>query len=166
MNFHPALEIMEGSNAPRARMQAEASRAGLPLRVMQIVFAVAMISVVAIAHEFSSIPTFRFLAAAFGLQCFWSIFMVLMDLYALHSGHKWNTKLVLTLFTVGDGVTFILTLVAVCASAGVAVLIERDRRSCILSVCAQFRVATAVGFIGWSVTVPCFFFSYCSLFSP
>ncbi|KAI4340413.1 hypothetical protein MLD38_025252 [Melastoma candidum] len=107
-------------------------------------------------HElFPSVTAFRYLVAAAGLQCLWSLSLAIMDAYALLiacSADKWTYE-----------ITSTLTFAAACASAGITVLIDSDLGNCGQNHCTQFEAATALAFASWFVALPSFLFNYWSL---
>ncbi|KAH7542636.1 hypothetical protein FEM48_Zijuj02G0095200 [Ziziphus jujuba var. spinosa] len=108
---------------------------------------------------------YLYLVAAAGLQCFWSISLAIVDIYALLVGRSLQNHQVVSLFTIGDGMTSTLTFAAACASAGITVLIDNDLGSCGHNHCAQFETATAMAFITWFTSLPSFLLNFWSLAS-
>ncbi|KAI9077084.1 hypothetical protein K1719_040906 [Acacia pycnantha] len=172
-SVHPAEEVPvtegEGGNAPRVRMKdiqgMPGTPGGLTLRISQFIFAAAALSIMASTSDFPSVTAFCYLVAAAGLQSLWSFSLAVVDMYALLVRRSLQNYRVVTLFTVGDGVTSTLVFAAACASAGITVLIDNDLDSCSRNHCAQFETATGMAFICWFTTVPSFLLNFWSMAS-
>lgn len=170
-SVHPVEDppTTEGGNAPRVRMKdiqgMPATPGGLALRVSQFIFAVAALCVMATTSDFPSVTAFCFLVAAAGLQSLWSLSLAIVDIYALSVMRSLQNNRIVSLFTVGDGITSTLTFAAACASAGITVLIDNDLQSCSQNHCVQFETATAMAFISWFTALPSFLLNFWSLAS-
>ncbi|KAF3339803.1 CASP-like protein 5A1 [Carex littledalei] len=138
---------------------------GLLLRIAQFVFAVAALSVMASTSDFTSVTAFCYLVAAVILQSIWSLSLAIVDIYALLVKRCLRNARVLSLFTIGDGITSTLTFAAACASAGITVLIGNDLNICAANHCASFETATAMAFISWFAVSPSFLLNFWSLAS-
>ncbi|XP_057476908.1 CASP-like protein 5A2 [Actinidia eriantha] len=103
------------------------------------------------AADFPSVTAFRYLVGAVGLQSLWSLSLATVDIYALLVRRRLRNPRVVSLFTIGDGITLTLTFASACASAGVMVLIGNDLNQCTVNHCARYESATAMSFISWEV---------------
>ncbi|KAF5733840.1 CASP-like protein 5B2 [Tripterygium wilfordii] len=125
---------------------------GLLLRLGQCLFGCASIGVMISAPGFFNSTAFCYLIASMGLEVLWSLGLAILDLHALSSKKNLQNHVFLSLFVVGDWVTAILSLSAVCAAAGVTVLYARDLHSCkkppYIS-CNEFQLSVALAFISW-----------------
>ncbi|XP_027346780.1 CASP-like protein 5A2 isoform X2 [Abrus precatorius] len=177
-SVHPIEEVAttEGGadqnvnvNAPRVRMKdiqgMPGTVGGLSLRVSQFVFAAAALSIMTSTSDFPSVTAFCYLVAAAGLHTLWSLSLAITDVYALLVRRSLQNYQIVSLFTIGDGVTSTLTFAAACASAGITVLIDNDLGSCAQNHCVQFETATGMAFICWFTTVPSFLLNFWSLAS-
>ncbi|XVE79764.1 hypothetical protein DITRI_Ditri14bG0082800 [Diplodiscus trichospermus] len=159
-----------GNNeVPRVRMKdihgMPGTPGGLALRICQFVFAVVGLCIMATTRDFPSVTAFCYLVAATGLQSLWSLSLAIIDIYALLVRRSLQNYRVVSLFTVGDGITSTLTFAAACASAGITVLIDNDLDSCADNHCPQFETATAMAFISWFAALPSFLLNFWSLAS-
>ncbi|KAF5744713.1 hypothetical protein HS088_TW07G00292 [Tripterygium wilfordii] len=158
-----------GNNPPRIRMKdlqgMPGTHGGLVLRLSQFAFAVAALLVMATTSDFPSVTAFCYLVAAAALQSLWSLSLAIVDIYALLVRRSLQNYQVVSLFTVGDGITSTLTFAAACASAGITVLIDNDFGSCGQNHCVQFETATAMAFISWFSALPSFLLNFWSLAS-
>ncbi|KAH0930427.1 hypothetical protein HID58_016154 [Brassica napus] len=125
---------------------------GLILRLSQFVSSLISLSVMFSTPDFRSFTAF----------CLWSLSLLIIDAYALLVGRSLRNHLVVRCFTVGDGITCLLTFAAASASAGITVLIN-DLDKCDGSHCTRFQTATAMAFISWLVVFPSFFLNFWSL---
>ncbi|KAG9445597.1 hypothetical protein H6P81_011725 [Aristolochia fimbriata] len=135
---HPAVHPVEAppltegavNDAPRVRMKdiqgMPGTPGGLALRFFQFVFAVASLCVMASTSDFASVTAFCYLVAAVILQSLWSLTLAMVDIYALLVKRCLRNSRIVSLFTIGDGITSTLTFAAACASAGITVLIGND----------------------------------------
>nr|XP_043634292.1 CASP-like protein 5A1 [Erigeron canadensis] len=139
--------------------------AGLILRVLQFIFAVISLSVMSSTSDFPSVTSFRYLVGAVGLQCLWSLSAAIIDVYALCVKRSLRNHAVITVYTIGDGVTSTLTFAAACACAGITVLISNDLNTCDVNHCKRFMSATAMAFLSWFAVSPSFFLNFWSLAS-
>ncbi|CAH9065198.1 unnamed protein product [Cuscuta europaea] len=125
---------------------------GLFLRIGQCGFAAVSIAVMASASGFSAATAFCYLIASMGLQVLWSFALACLDIHALWLKRDMQNHVLLSLFVVGDWVTTTLSLAAACASAGVAILFDRDTSICQrmekLS-CTMFQISIAMAFFAW-----------------
>ncbi|KAJ9178116.1 hypothetical protein P3X46_010027 [Hevea brasiliensis] len=157
------------NNAPIVRMKdiqgMPGTKGGLVLRVFQFFFAAAALAVMASTSDFPSVTAFRYLVAAAGLQCLWSLTLAIVDIYALLVMRFLQNYQVVSLFAIGDGITSTLTFAAACASAGITVLIDNDLGNCSENHCVQFETATAMAFISWFAALPSFLLNFWSLAS-
>ncbi|KAJ0259656.1 CASP-like protein 5A1 [Hirschfeldia incana] len=136
--------------------------AGLILRLSQFVPALISLSVMLTTPDFHSSTAFRGMVFAVGLQSLWSLCLFIIDAYALLVGRSLRNHLVVRCFTVGDGITCILTFAAASASAGITVLFK-DLAKCDVKHCTRFETATAISFISWFAVFPSFFLNLWSL---
>ncbi|KAJ4780893.1 CASP-like protein [Rhynchospora pubera] len=141
------------------------TRGGLLLRLAQFVFAVSALAVMASTSDFASVTAFCYLVAAVILQSIWSFSLAIVDIYALLVKRCLRNTRILSLFTIGDGITSTLTFAAACASAGITVLIGNDLNICAENHCASFETATAMAFISWFAVSPSFLLNFWSLAS-
>ncbi|XP_042489595.1 CASP-like protein 5A2 [Macadamia integrifolia] len=157
------------NNAPRLRMKdvqgMPGTAGGLVLRLCQFLFAVAAVCVMASTSDFTTVTAFCYLVAAAGLQSFWSLSMAIIDIYALLVKRCLRNSHIVSLFTIGDGITATLTFAAACASAGITVLIGDDLNDCAQNHCARFETATAMAFLSWFTVSPSFLLNFWSLAS-
>ncbi|KAF8396570.1 hypothetical protein HHK36_018194 [Tetracentron sinense] len=157
------------NNAPRVRMKdiqgMPGTLGGLVLRFFQFLFAVAALCIMATTSDFNSVTAFCYLVAAVGLQSAWSLSLAIVDIYALLVRRCLRNSRVISLFTIGDGITSTLTFAAACASAGITVLISNDLDSCAKNHCTRFETATAMAFISWFTVSPSFLLNFWSLAS-
>ncbi|KAF3668920.1 CASP-like protein 5A1 [Capsicum annuum] len=137
----------------------------LILRLCQFGFAVVAMCVMVTTSDFPTVTAFSYLVAAVGLQIIWSLVLAIADVYAILVQRSFRNAAVVSLFTIGDGVTSTLTFAAACASAGITVLISNDLDKCNLNHCTRFMAATAMAFLSWFATSPSFFMNFWSLAS-
>ncbi|KFK36609.1 hypothetical protein AALP_AA4G145800 [Arabis alpina] len=135
---------------------------GLILRLSQFVPALISVSVMLTTSDFRSATAFCFLVLAVGLQTLWSLSLFLVDVYALMVKRSLRNHAVVQCFTIGDGITSMLTFAAASASAGITVLIN-DLEKCNVNHCTRFETATAMAFISWFAVSPSFFLNFWSL---
>ncbi|GAV66408.1 DUF588 domain-containing protein [Cephalotus follicularis] len=158
-----------GGNAPTVRMKdiqgMPGTPGGLALRATQFIFAVTALCVMASTNDFPSVTAFCYLVAAAGLQSLWSLSLAIVDIYALLVMRSLQNYRILSLLTLGDGITSTLTFAAACASAGITVLIDNDLHSCSQNHCLQFETATSMAFISWFFAIPSFLLNFWSLAS-
>ncbi|XP_021905637.1 CASP-like protein 5A2 [Carica papaya] len=170
-SVHPVEDppTTEGGNAPRVRMKdiqgMPGTPGGLTLRLCQFMFAVAALCVMATTSDFPSVTAFCYLVAAAGLQSSWSLLLAIIDIYALLVKRSLQNYRIVSLFTIGDGITSTLTFAAACATAGITVLIDNDLQSCAQNHCVQFETATSMAFISWFSALPSFLLNFWSLAS-
>ncbi|KAF3776816.1 CASP-like protein 5A1 [Nymphaea thermarum] len=172
---HPAVHPVEAppatdaNDVPRVRMKdtqgMPGTVGGLALRLLQFAFAVGALCVMVSTSDFSSVTAFRYLVAATALQGLWSLVLAVMDTYALLVKRCLRNSRVITLFSIGDGVTSTLTFASACASAGITVLIGNDLGLCGQNHCSRFETATALAFISWFTVSPSFLLNFWSLAS-
>ncbi|KAK7836746.1 CASP-like protein 5A2 [Quercus suber] len=158
-----------GGNPPRLRMKdvqgMPGTPGGLALRACQFLFAAAAVCVMATTSDFPSVTAFSYLVAAAGLQSFWSLSLAIIDIYALLVRRSLQNYRIVSLFTIGDGITSTLTFAAACASAGITVLIDNDLGVCGQNHCIEFETATGMAFISWFIALPSFLLNFWSLAS-
>ncbi|CBI32736.3 unnamed protein product, partial [Vitis vinifera] len=138
---------------------------GLVLRLFQFLSAVVSLCVMVTISDFYSVTAFCYLVVAVSLQSLWSLSLAIMDIYALLVRRSLRNSGIISVFTVGDGITSTLTFSAACASAGITVLIENDMDRCAMNPCTRFETATAMAFISWFAVSPSFFLNFWSLAS-
>ncbi|PWA88842.1 hypothetical protein CTI12_AA117390 [Artemisia annua] len=138
---------------------------GLLLRFCQFAYAIVSLVVMATTNDFPSVTAFCYLVAAVGLQSVWSLSLAILDIHALLVGRTLQNYRVVSLFSIGDGVTSTLTFAAACASAGITVLIGNDLGLCAQNHCKQFETATAMAFLSWFTALPSFLLNFWSLSS-
>ncbi|XP_059626784.1 CASP-like protein 5A2 [Cornus florida] len=159
----------EGGNAPRVRMKdiqgMPGTIGGLILRFCQFVFAALALCIMATTSDFPSVTAFCYLVAAAGLQSLWSLSLAIVDIYAILVGRCLQNYQVVSLFSVGDGITSTLIFAAACASAGITVLIGNDLGFCSENHCTEFETATAMAFLSWFTALPSFLLNFWSLAS-
>ncbi|CAL5407295.1 unnamed protein product [Camellia sinensis] len=174
-SVHP-LELLEGPPAtagnpagPRVRMKdiqgMPGTPAGLALRLSQFVFAVLSLCVMSTTSDFPSVTAFRYLVAAVGLQSLWSLSLTIVDIHALLVKRCLRNSKVISLFTIGDGITSTLTFAAASAAAGITVLVSNDFNNCEENHCTRFETATAMAFMSWFAISPSFLLNFWSLAS-
>ncbi|KAJ9684611.1 hypothetical protein PVL29_016867 [Vitis rotundifolia] len=173
---HPAVHPIEAppltdaaNGAPRARMKdiqgMPGTLGGLVLRFFQFAFAAVSLCVMATTSDFPSVTAFCYLVAAVSLQSVWSLSLAIVDIYALLVRRCLRNSRIVSLFTVGDGITSTLTFAAACASAGITVLIGNDLDNCAVNHCTRFETATAMAFLSWFAVSPSFLLNFWSLAS-
>ncbi|KAF5822801.1 putative casparian strip membrane protein [Helianthus annuus] len=154
---------------PRVRMKViqgmPGTIGGLSLRFCQFAYAVVSLAVMASTSDFPSVTAFCYLVAAVALQSMWSLSLAILDIHALLVGRTLQNYRVVSLFSIGDGVTSTLTFAAACASAGITVLIGNDLGLCSQNHCKQFETATAMAFLSWFAALPSFLLNFWSLSS-
>ncbi|KAI3696955.1 hypothetical protein L6452_29611 [Arctium lappa] len=154
---------------PRVRMKViqgmPGTIGGLSLRFCQFAYAVVSLAVMATTSDFPSVTAFCYLVAAVSLQSLWSLSLAILDIHALLVGRSLQNYRVVSLFSIGDGVTSTLTFAAACASAGITVLIGNDLGLCAQNHCKQFETATAMAFLSWFTALPSFLLNFWSLSS-
>ncbi|XP_065856167.1 CASP-like protein 5A1 [Euphorbia lathyris] len=167
---HPveAPPLTEGPlNGPRMRMKEvegmPGTHGGLSLRLAQFIFGLVSVCVMSSTSDFRSVTAFRYLVIAVCLQIFWSLSLAIIDVYALMVRRSLRKRIILRLFTIGDGITSTLTFAAACASAGITVLVGNDLNKCSVNHCAKFEAATAMAFISWFAMTPSFLMNFWSL---
>ncbi|XP_021911881.1 CASP-like protein 5A1 isoform X2 [Carica papaya] len=157
------------ANGPGVRMKdlqgMPGTTGGLILRLFQLLFSVLSISVMATTSDFRSATAFCYLVLAVGLQCFWSLSLAIVDIYALLVKRSLRNNLIIHLFTIGDGITSTLTFAAACASTGITVLIGNDLQRCDVNHCKRFEAATVMAFISWFAISPSFLLNLWTLAS-
>ncbi|XP_057954467.1 CASP-like protein 5A2 [Malania oleifera] len=157
----------DAGNVPSVRMKDIQGMPGTPvgllLRICQFVFAAVALYIMTTTSDFTSVTSFRYLDAAAGLQSLWSLSVAIVDIYALLVMRSIQSSLVVSVLTIGDGITSTLTFAAACASAGITVLIGNDLGSCSQNHCAEFETAAAMAFLSWFTTLPSFLLNFWSL---
>ncbi|CAA7390468.1 unnamed protein product [Spirodela intermedia] len=138
---------------------------GLALRLLQLAFAIAALVVMISTSDFTSVTAFCYLVAATILQGTWSLLLAGVDIYAILVRRSLRNHFVVCFFTVGDGITAILTFAAASASAGITVLIGNDLNRCAENNCASFETATAMAFLSWFAVSPSFLFNFWTMAS-
>ncbi|XP_061375026.1 CASP-like protein 5A1 [Gastrolobium bilobum] len=138
---------------------------GFILRFLQFSFALVSLSVMQSASDFSSVTAFRYLVAAVGLQSLWSLSLAFADIYAILVRRGFRNSRIVSLFSIGDGITSTLTFSAACASAGITVLIGNDLNECAQNHCSRFETATAMAFMSWFAASPSFILNFWTLAS-
>ncbi|XP_076903351.1 CASP-like protein 5A2 [Bidens hawaiensis] len=170
---HPSVHPVEAPPADgrpaRVRMKViqgmPATIGGLSLRFFQFAYAVVSLAVMVSTSDFPSVTAFCYLVAAVALQSMWSLSLAILDIHALLVGRTLQNYRVVSLFSIGDGVTSTLTFAAACASAGITVLISNDLGLCSQNHCKQFETATAMAFLSWFTALPSFLLNFWSLSS-
>ncbi|GFZ14766.1 uncharacterized protein family [Actinidia rufa] len=174
---HPSVHPLEaappltdgGDRPPRVRMKdiqgMPGTPAGLALRLCQFGFAVVALAVMATTSDFPTVTAFRYLVAAVGLQSLWSLSLTIVDIYALLVKRRLRNSSVVSLLTIGDGITSTLTFAAASATAGITVLIGNDANNCAQNHCARFETAAAMAFMSWFAVSPSFLLNFWSLAS-
>ncbi|CAI9098019.1 OLC1v1034568C1 [Oldenlandia corymbosa var. corymbosa] len=176
MMSRPAVHPLDSSSTtieapavPTVRMKdfqgMPGTTGGLLLRLCQFGFAVISLCVMATTSDFPSVTAFSYLVAAVSLQCLWSLLLAIADIYALSVRRSFRSAGLVSLFTIGDGITSTLTFAAACASAGITVLIGNDLDRCNVNHCKRFMSATAMAFLSWFSVSPSFFLNFWSLAS-
>ncbi|GAB4856692.1 hypothetical protein Ancab_014607 [Ancistrocladus abbreviatus] len=165
----PPLTEGAANHGPRVRMKEIQGMPGTPgglgLRLCQFIFAVISLSVMATTNDFASATAFTYLVAAVGLQSLWSLSLALVDVYALLVRRSLRNSRVVSLFTIGDGITSTLTFASACASSGITVLIANDLNKCAINHCTRFETATAMAFMSWFAVSPSFLMNFWALAS-
>ncbi|THG23239.1 hypothetical protein TEA_026197 [Camellia sinensis var. sinensis] len=106
-----------------------------------------------------------YLVAAVGLQSLWSLSLTIVDIHALLVKRCLRNSKVVSLFTIGDGITSTLTFAAASAAAGITVLVSNDFNNCEENHCTRFETATAMAFMSWFAISPSFLLNFWSLAS-
>ncbi|XP_027347069.1 CASP-like protein 5A2 [Abrus precatorius] len=138
---------------------------GFLLRLLQFSFALVSLSVMATTSDFPSVTAFRYLVAAVSLQSLWSLSLGIADIYAILVRRGYRNSRIVSLFSIGDGITSTLTFSAACASAGITVLIGNDLNDCAQNHCSRFETATAMAFMSWFAASPSFILNFWTLAS-
>lgn len=133
---------------------------GLALRLGQLGFGVLSFSILVSTPDFSQVTAFCYLAAATLLQAFWSLFLAGVDIYALSVRRNLHHSLLVSLFTLGDGVTSTMTLAGACATAGITVLIDNDLNDCAQNHCGKYEAAATMAFLSWVTAAPSFLLTF------
>ncbi|GFZ14308.1 uncharacterized protein family [Actinidia rufa] len=156
----PPLTYWHGggdNDEPRVRMKdlqgLPGTPGGLALRLFQLAFAAISLCVMVTAADFSSVTAFRL----------WSLSLAIVDIYALLVRRRLRNIRVVSLFTIGDGITLTLTFASACASAGVMVLVGNDLNQCTENHCARYESATAMAFMSWFAVFPVFILNFWTL---
>ncbi|WVZ55924.1 hypothetical protein U9M48_006523 [Paspalum notatum var. saurae] len=76
----------------------------LSLRVTQLLFAAMSLAIMSSTVDFASITAFCYLVAGAILQCVWSLFVAIVDLYAILVKRCLRNRRAVALFAIGDGV--------------------------------------------------------------
>ncbi|KAI9175170.1 hypothetical protein LWI28_028479 [Acer negundo] len=100
---------------------------GLVLSIGRCVFTAASVGLIVSSPGFSIYFSFCYFIASMGLQMLWSFGLACLDSYALSRKRDLRDPVLVGLLVVGDLVTAILSLAAVCSLAGVMVYFEKDR---------------------------------------
>ncbi|CAN8237536.1 unnamed protein product [Cochlearia groenlandica] len=124
---------------------------GLMLRLGQCATSSASIGVMVSSFGFSRYTAFCFLVASMGLEMIWSLGLACLDVYAIRLKSDIQSPIFLSLFTVGDWVTALLSLAAACSSAGVTVLFTKDTEFCRQTSlsCFRFQISVCLAFFNW-----------------
>ncbi|KAF2312107.1 hypothetical protein GH714_028071 [Hevea brasiliensis] len=137
-------------NRPRMSMKdvqgMPGTHGGLALRLLQFLFGLVSVCVMATTSDFRSVTAFCYLVIAVSLQISWSLSLAIVDAYALL-------------------ITSTLIFAAASASAGITVLIGNDLDKCSMNHCSRFEAATAMAFISWFAMTPSFLMNFWSLAS-
>lgn len=165
----PPLTGADNDAPPRVRMKdiqgMPGTVGGLMLRCCQFAFAVVALCVMATTSDFPSVTAFCYLVAAVSLQSLWSASLAIVDIYAILVQRCLRNSRVVSLFTIGDGITSTLTFAAACAAAGITVLISNDLDNCARNHCTRFETATAMAFMSWFTVSPSFLLNFWSMAS-
>lgn len=149
---------------PRVRMKdyqgMPGTLGGLALRLGQLGFAVLAFGIMVSTPDFSQVTAFCYLVAAAVLQCFWSLILAAVDIYALLVRRSLHNSLLVSVFALGDGVTSTLTFAAACATAGITVLIDNDLDQCSHNHCGKYEAAAAMTFLSWMMGAPSFLLTF------
>ncbi|KAF2289928.1 hypothetical protein GH714_039205 [Hevea brasiliensis] len=137
-------------NGPRMRMKnvqgMPGTHGGLTLRLLQFVFGLVSLCVMATTSHFRTFTAFCYLVIAVSLQISWSLSLAIVDAYALL-------------------ITSTLIFAAASASAGITVLVGNDLNRCSVNPCARFETATAMAFMSWFAMTPSFLMNFWALAS-
>ncbi|KAF3433936.1 hypothetical protein FNV43_RR25039 [Rhamnella rubrinervis] len=154
---------------PRGRMKdiqgMPGTRGSLALRLSQFALSVVALCFMASTSDFPSVTAFRCLVAAAGLQSLWSFSLAIIDIYAILVKRSLRNSIIISIFTMGDGITSTLIFAAACASAGITVLIGNDLNDCGENHCSRFETATAMAFMSWFAVSPSFLLNFWTLAS-
>ncbi|KAJ0681138.1 putative casparian strip membrane protein [Helianthus annuus] len=91
---------------------------------------------------------YRYLVAAVRLQSLWSLSLAMIDVYALCVKRSVRNTSLITMYTIGCGITSTITFAAACACVGITV-ISNDLNRCDINHCKKFMSATSMAFICW-----------------
>ncbi|XP_021683773.1 CASP-like protein 5A1 [Hevea brasiliensis] len=156
-------------NRPRMSMKdvqgMPGTHGGLALRLLQFLFGLVSVCVMATTSDFRSVTAFCYLVIAVSLQISWSLSLAIVDAYALLVRRSLRKRVIVRLFAIGDGITSTLIFAAASASAGITVLIGNDLDKCSMNHCSRFEAATAMAFISWFAMTPSFLMNFWSLAS-
>ncbi|XP_042500953.1 CASP-like protein 5B3 [Macadamia integrifolia] len=122
---------------------------GLLLRILQCLFAVGSIALMANTSSFFQYTAFCYLMASMALQVIWSFALACLDTYALARKAVLHNPILVTLFVVGDWVTATLTLAAAASSAGVIFLYTRDFGIWKGEECMKYQISVSLAFFSW-----------------
>ncbi|KAF5737551.1 CASP-like protein 5A1 isoform X1 [Tripterygium wilfordii] len=165
----PLREGAMNNEPPRMRMKdtqgMPGTVGGLGLRLSQFVFSLVSLCVMVSTPDFNSVTAFNHLVVAVSLQNVWSLFLAILDIYALLVRRSLRNYLITRVFAIGDGITSTLTFATASASAGITVLVANDLNKCAGNHCASFESATAMAFLSWMVSLPSFLLNFWSLAS-
>nr|P0DI67.1 RecName: Full=CASP-like protein 5A1; Short=ZmCASPL5A1 [Zea mays] len=138
---------------------------GLGLRVLQLLFAAISLAVMSSTADFASVSAFCYLITTTVLQCVWSLTVAIVDIYALLVKRCLQNRRAVTLFSIGDGITWLVSFSGACAAAGIPVLIDADLIMCSENPCASFQTAVAMGFMCCFSLLPSFLLNFYSIAS-
>ncbi|XP_074340928.1 CASP-like protein 5B3 isoform X1 [Apium graveolens] len=129
----------------------------LILRMLQCFFAAGAIASMATTSTFYEFTAFCFLIAAMGLQILWSFALATLDIYALAKKKVIHNAGLVSLFVVGDWLSYLisqvtatLSLAAAASSAGITVLYFSDLGGCGFGEeCQKYQMAVGLAFLTW-----------------
>ncbi|KAJ1298217.1 hypothetical protein BS78_01G436800 [Paspalum vaginatum] len=136
---------------------------GLAFRVSQLLFAAMSLAIMSSTVDFASVTAFWYLVAGAILQCLWSLFLAIVDVYAILVKRCLRNRRAVALFAIGDGITWAVTFSGSCSSAAITVLINSDLGICSQNNCGSFMMSTAMGFMCWLALSPSFILNLRSL---
>ncbi|XP_047324354.1 uncharacterized protein LOC124927897 isoform X1 [Impatiens glandulifera] len=152
---HPVVgPILADDVGPAPRMTdiqgMPGTKGGLVLRLIQLVLAGISLCVIVTTRNFPmDITSFRYFMVSVVIECTWTLCMAMVDIYALSVGHRLLNHVMMTLFTIGDGVTSILLFAASSGCAGVIYFIQHELDRSSENRCTPFAYAVGLALTSW-----------------
>uniref|UniRef100_A0ACD5XGD1 Uncharacterized protein n=1 Tax=Avena sativa TaxID=4498 RepID=A0ACD5XGD1_AVESA len=147
---HPVGVELPVDQQPGVRMEVVPGKPGtlLGLGLRSVQLGCGAITLVIMASiDFTTSPSFRFLVAASGLLCFWSMSLASLDIYALRI--KRHLRHLDWFFTIGDGIVGAIIFTAASMAGGITDFIRSDGKECAEHHCARYVVSTVFEFLGF-----------------